>query len=509
MNRNEKRLAFFFVLLKFLLPFLVSSSAFGLHRDEYLYFEQGRHLDWGFLENPPLLALLARVSHFLGGSFLAIRIWPALLGSATLWLLFRLVKGFGGGVYAFLLAGIGYELSVFLRIHILFQPTTLEVFFWTAACLFLQRYLLHERRRDLLALALMLALGWWSKYSVLFFIAAFFGALLVTRPRWLLRSDLWLATGLGSLLVLPNVLWQWQHHWPLAHHMAELRATQLQYLSKTDFLLEQLRMFLPALALTIGGLIFLLRSERFRMFGLLYLLLLLLLVLGSAKGYYSVGIYPMLLAAGAATLERTLRSVVLRVALPVLMLVVALPLPFLLLPVQRTPAAMARFNQRWDLAGKGILKWEDRANHPLQQDFADMLGWDELARKAYAYYDALPSPLRDSTLIYARNYGYAGSLIYHNKDTSFRNRVVSDNGSFLLWIPDRLPYRHLLFVGESAPRPGDAVFEHFAEVIRVDSCTNPFSRQYGSQVLFFKNADTTAFRLAERGLREMKAVFGE
>ncbi|RYD89500.1 MAG: hypothetical protein EOP50_17440, partial [Sphingobacteriales bacterium] len=398
--------------------------------------------------------------------------------------------------------------SVFLRTHILFQPTILEVFFWTLACVLLQRYLLKQQQRDLYLLSATLALAWWSKYSVLFFIAALFLALLATKERRLLKERaFWLAVGLGFVLVLPNVLWQYMHHWPLAQHMEELRATQLKYISKAGFLSEQLKMFVPAVPLLFGGLYGLLRNERFRALGYLYIGVIVLLLLGSAKGYYSLGIYPMLLAAGAAWMERNLRPVVLRVTLPVVMILAATPMPFLLLPVQ-APAEMARFNQRWDLAGKGILKWEDQQNHPLQQDFADMLGWDELAQKAYAYYDALPSPLRDSTLIYARNYGYAGSLIYHVKDTSFTRHVISDNGTFLLWIPDRLRYRHLLFVGESAPERGDEVFDHFAEVIRVDSCTNPYSRQYGSPILFFKDADTTAFRLAERGLRAEKAKFG-
>ncbi|WP_165917136.1 glycosyltransferase family 39 protein [Flaviaesturariibacter aridisoli] len=510
MNRNEKWLAGALITIKLLLPFLLSSNAFGLHRDEYLYFEQGRHLDWGFLENPPLLGLLARISAALGGSLFVIRLWPALFGAATLWLLFRLVKGFGGGFYALLLAGIGYLLSVFLRIHILFQPTILDVFFWTAACLYLQRYLLHERRADLYALAVVLALGWWGKYSVLFYIVALFIALLLTPQRRLLgRRDFWLAAGLGALIVLPNVLWQYRHHWPLAHHMAELRETQLKYLNKSDFLLEQVKMFLPAAAILLGGLYWLLRHARFRAFGWLYIGIIFLLVLGSAKGYYSVGIYPMLLAAGGVWLEEKLRRpVVLRVLVPLAMIVLGLPMIWLLLPLQ-PPAAMAAFNKRWGLADKGVLKWEDQHNHLLQQDFADMIGWDELARKAYDYYDALPSPLRDSTVIYARNYGFAGSLLYHVEDTSFRRRVICDNGTFLLWIPDTLPYRHLLFVGESAPERGDEVFEHFEKIIRVDSCTNPYSRQYGSPILFFENADTAAFRMAERGLRAMKAEFGE
>lgn len=507
MNRNEKLLAFFFIALKLALPFFLLDPSFGLHRDEYLYYEQGRHMDWGFLENPPLLGVLAAISRLLGGGFFAIRMWPAFAGAATIWLLFKMVKGFGGGLYALLLAGIGFGLSVYLRIHILFQPTFLEIFFWTAACFFLQRYLLQGQRRHLAAVALMLALGWWSKYSVLFFGAALFGALLLTPHRkLLLRRDLWMAVGLGAVLVLPNIFWQWRHNWPLAHHMAELRETQLKYISRGNFLKEQLAMFIPATLLTFGGLYALLRGGRFRLLGWLYIGIIALLLLGSAKGYYSVGIYPMLLAAGAAWLERSLRSVVLRTTLAVVMVVAGIPMPFLMWPMH-APAQMAAFNQRWDLAGKGALKWEDQQNHLLQQDFADMLGWDELAQKTGTFYQSLPKSVRDSTLIYGRNYGYAGSLIYHSADTAFRNRVISDNGTFLLWIPDSLPYRHLLFVGESAPEPGDEVFEHFRSIRRVDACINPYSRQYGSVILFFEQADTAAFRIAARDIRSQKNEF--
>ncbi|TCJ13277.1 glycosyltransferase family 39 protein [Flaviaesturariibacter flavus] len=508
MSRNEKLLWIVLIGIKLLVPFLVPAGAFELHRDEYLYYAQGQHLAPGFLENPPMVGFLGWLSSLAGGGFFAIRLWPAVFGAATLWLALKICRGFGGGPYAQLLTGIGFLLSAFLRIHILFQPNFLDIFFWTLAAWFTQRYLLRQQRRDLFALAVTLALGWWAKYSVLFFVLALFGAIVLSpQRRWLARRDFWLAITLGLVLILPNIYWQWQQNWPLVHHMEELRETQLKYLSKTTFLKEQLLMFLPACFLWIGGLWWLLRSSRFRVFGLLYLGVLVLLMLGSGKGYYALGIYPMMLAAGGAWMESLLgRTVNLRVAAALLILVIGFPIIFLMLPLQ-APREMAAFNERWGFRDIGILRWEDLRDHELQQDFADMLGWKEIARKTYDFYDALPSSVQDSTVIYARNYGYAGSLLYYVKDKRFRRSLICDNGTFLLWIPERLPYRHLLFVGEERPPKSDSVFEHFGNITVVDSCTNPLSRQYGTQILFFENADTTAFPLAGRGLQEMKAKF--
>jgi hypothetical protein len=508
MNRNEKLIYGSLILVKLLIPLLLPSGVFELHRDEYLYYAQGQHLAAGFLENPPLVGLLGWISSLLGGGAFWIRLWPTVFGAATLWFTLKMVKGFGGGAYAMLLAGLGFLFSAFLRIHILFQPNFLDIFFWTAASYFLQRLVLTQKSNNLYALAITLALGWWGKYSVLFFAAALFIAIVLTpQRRWLARKDFWIAAVIACLLVTPNLYWQYLHAWPLAQHMSELRDTQLKYLSKSDFIKEQLLMFLPAFFLCIGGIVWLLKNRQFRIFGFLYLGIIALLLLGSGKGYYSLGIYPMVLAAGGRWMEGLLRrTVVLRVTIASLIIVLGIPMPFLLLPLQKPPQ-MATFNKDRGFEKLGILRWEDQKNHALQQDFADMLGWKELAAKTYDYYDALPSTLQDSTVIYARNYGFAGSLLYYVHDEKFRRKLICDNGSFLLWIPSKLPYKHLLFVGEEIPQKGDEVFEHFASMERIDSCTNPLSRQYGTMVLYFKNADTAAFRLAERGLDEMKARF--
>jgi hypothetical protein len=509
MNKQYFTITILLAALKLVLPFFLQDPVWELHRDEYLYYAQGQHLDFGYLENPPMIGLFARIAAVFGGAPFWIKLWPALFGAFTLMVVAQMIRELGGGLYALIVAALGLIFTAYLRIHFLFQPNFLEIFFWTLAAYFLLLFIHTHHNKYLYLLSTALALGWWSKYSVLFFISALVIALLLTRYRRLFRrTEFWKAVGLGVLIVLPNILWQYQHNWPLVHHMGELRETQLRHINKGTFLKEQVLLLLPVLFVWIGGLVWYLQRRELKVLGLTYLGVVALLMIGSGKGYYTLGAYPMLLAAGGVWLERTsVRRRWLRVANVGLILVLSLPFVPILLPMQK-PEKMAAFNKQFQLEEMGLLRWEDLQDHSLQQDFADMLGWKELAQKSERVYHSLPPGVKKSTVVYCRNYGQAGALKYYAQSKEFRSRVISDNGTHLLWIPDSLSFEHLLFVGEEAPEPGDEVFQHFRQVRLVDSVNNPLSRQHGNKIILFQGGDTAARRLANQGLREMKKVFG-
>lgn len=493
-------------VLKFALPFLLQHPAFELHRDEYLYYAQGQHLDFGFLENPPLIGLLGAISSLFGGSFFWIKFWPALFGVFTLLVAARIARELGGNLFAQTVAALGILLSVYLRTNFLFQPNFLDIFFWTLAAYYLIRYSNTEQTNYLYLLALALALGWWSKYSVLFFIVSFFLALLLSPQRnMLLKKQFWLAAALGIVCILPNIYWQWQHRWPLVHHMAELRDTQLQYINKTDFIKEQLLMLFPVLFVWFGGLIWLLRQPKYRIIAFIYLGIIMLLMLGSGKGYYSLGAYPMLLAAGGVWIERMgfLKNWI-RYAAIAFILLLSVPFIPVLLPVQ-APQQMAETNEKFGLGKLGILRWEDLQSHPLQQDFADMLGWKELTAKAENVFEGLPAFSKAHTMVYCGSYGQAGALRYYAKEEDFRNRIISGSGTFLLWMPLPLQVDNLILVDDEPPE--NPLFRHFEKAALIDSVTNPLSRQYGDKIYLFQRADSVANRIANENFEKMKAVF--
>lgn len=495
-------------IIKFILPFILVNPVWELHRDEYLYFQQGQHLAPGYLENPPLIGLLAAFSGWFGGSFIAIKIWPALFGALTLIVTAAMASEFGGKLFAQTIAASGILFSAYLRIHFLFQPNFLDIFFWSLAAYYLVRYINTQQNKYFYLTGLALACGWWSKYSVVFFILAMLLSLLVTKYRTVFtKKHFWFAMMLAFAFIFPNIAWQYNHKFPLIHHMNELRETQLRYIDKSDFLKGQLLLLFPMLIVWFGGLAWALMNNRYRVIGYMYLFIIFLLIIGSGKNYYSLGAYPMMLAAGGVWLENlTVRTIWIRYAVVLVILVLALPSVPLLLPMQ-LPADMASSNKKYDLAKIGVLKWEDLHDHPLQQDFADMIGWKELTEKSSRLYDSLDDSVRSNTIIYCRSYGQAGALKYYGKNKNFRHSTICDNGTFLLWIPDSLQFKNLIFIGRRIPDKDDEVFNHFEKITLIDSVTNSLSRQWGDKIIFFQNADSMAARLARRGLNLKKSEF--
>src|SRR5512143_3237839 len=66
-----------------LLLHLATASRYGYFGDELYFLACGEHLDWGYVDQPPLVGLVAWVvRHTLGTSLLAIRSVSALAGAA-------------------------------------------------------------------------------------------------------------------------------------------------------------------------------------------------------------------------------------------------------------------------------------------------------------------------------------------------------------------------------------------------------------------------------------------
>ncbi len=506
--KKENALLLFFILLKFSIGFIFFNPVFELHRDEYLYYQQGQHLDFGYLENPPMIGLLAAMSSFFGGNVFWIKFWPALFGALTLFITLKMVKEFGGGLYAQAVAALGILFSAYLRIHFLFQPNFLDIFFWSLGAYFLIRYINSKNTKHIFYLAIALALGWYSKYSVLFFVAALMLAVVLTQHRKLLvRKEFWFAASLAVLIVLPNIVWQYFHNWPLFHHMKELRETQLQHLNRVDFIKEQILMLLPVSFVWVGGTVLLLQKKQYRIIGYCFLWIVILIMMGSGKGYYTLGAYPMLLAAGGVWTEQISRQRTwLRYSFVGIILLLALPFFPVLLPMQK-PNDMAASNKKFGIEKLGLLKWEDGENHLLQQDFADMLGWKEITEKAESLFQHQPDSLKRSTLIYGANYGLAGAMKYYAKTERFRNSIISENGTFVLWIPGRVYFKDLIFIDDELPEEDDSVLKHFSSMTVIDSCTNIYSRQYNTKIIHFQNASDSASIIFRKDIQQAKTKF--
>ena len=495
-------------VMKFILPFLLQSPAYELHRDEFLYYEQGQHPALGYLENPPLLSYLGTISGWLGGSEFWIKFWPSLLGALTVVVTGLITSEFGGKKFAQALAGLGIITGAYLRMHFLFQPNSLDIFFWTLAIYFLIRFIKTANQKHFYYYAAALAVGFWSKYSIIFLIAAITIGLLITYHRKIFtKAFTYKAALLGFVLVLPNVLWQYFHNWPLVHHMQELQETQLRFLNPLDFIKDQILYLLPVVFVWITGLVWIFKNRQWQFISWTYFFVIILLLLGRGKSYYSMGIYPVLLAAGAVAWENfSARKVWLRYAAVTLIIILTILFIPMLLPIWK-PQKLAAFYKNNSVEKTGLLKWEDQKNHPLPQDFSDMVGWREIAQQTTVVYNHLSKEEQTRTLIKGDNYGLCGALNFYGKKLGLP-QVYGYNGSFLLWMPDTLHLENVITVGEQFPDTTRDLVKHFKRISIEGELKDSFARQNGTQIILWRHCDPTVLsNFLKKELRARKAIF--
>src|SRR5262249_30495560 len=118
------------------------------------------------------------------------------------------------------------------------------------------------------------------------------------------------------------------------------------------------------------------------------------------------------------------------IAFPVIVGLLFLPIALPILP----PRQLADLYLKMNTKNTGALKWEDLKDHPLPQDFSDMLGWEEMAQKVAKAYNMLSIDEKANASIFCNNYGMAGAVNYYAPKYNLPP-AYSDNASFLYWIP--------------------------------------------------------------------------
>lgn len=489
------RFLYLLALVKLVLPFLLQDSFYGPHRDEFLYLAEGRHMAWGYMEVPPLLSVFAWLVHLCGAGFFWIKFWPSLFGALTFIIVGKTILSLGGKWFALVLGFLPFVLAVYLRIHYLFQPNFLEIFFWTLLAWSMVSFVQTQQIKWLYYFGLSAGLGMMSKYSVAIFILSLLLGLLMTPQRKLFANKHFYGAALLAFLIfLPNLLWQYQHHFPVVYHMKELQKTQLQYISPAGFVLDQVLMNLPCVFTWIAGICwvsFSSTAKQYRFIGWTWLFLITLLLITHGKNYYALGVYPILFSFGACWMEQATigRLTPVRYVLVAFALIIGYFFIPIALPLYR-PEKLAAFYKKRHIEKTGALKWEDLQNHPLPQDFADMLGWKEMAQKMAVAYNTLDSNEKKRAIVFCDNYGQAGAVNYYGPQYGLPE-TFSDNASFLYWMPERADFDHIVLLTDDQEEMQHAFIKNFRSAVLLDSITSPYAREKGDLVIVLKGADST------------------
>jgi len=495
------------ILIKFILQFVLVHPDYDLQRDEYLHLDQGLHLAWGYLSVPPMTSWISFFIQLVGPSELWVRFVPALFGAMTLVLTWKMIEKLNGGLFACVLGTTAMLISPLLRINILYQPNSLDVFFWTLAFYVLLRWIQTNEPRWIYMMALTFALGIYSKYNILFLMAGILPALLITTQRKIFANKhLYIAMGLGVVLVFPNLLWQLKNHLPMLHHFRELAETQLVNMSRMDFMKDQFIYFINSFFIIIAaftGFCFYPPFKPYRVIALTYLFTISLFLFFKAKSYYPFGLYPVLMAFGAVYIIQLTQSGWKKILRPVslsLVVVLAIPLFMIGFPNKR-PEQIKQHPELYQFFG--LLRWEDGKDHAIPQDFSDMLGWSELAEKVDAVYDTIQN--QEQTLVLCDNYGEAGAINYYSRHKNIN--AVSFNADYINWFPLDKPILNVIAIkdSDSAEEEINGTAPLFHSAYRAGAIENPDAREFGTTILVFEGAKENINALVSKEIAEEKS----
>jgi 4-amino-4-deoxy-L-arabinose transferase-like glycosyltransferase len=497
------------LLIKFILQYTVVNPVYELHRDEFLYLNQADHLAFSYISVPPFTALVSKVIYLFGGGIFWIRFFPALFGVMTIIFTWLIVESLGGSLIAKIVAASALVFSVLLRVNILLQPNSCDIFIWTLIFYLLIKYIQSEKSSFLWILAVVVAIGFYNKYNLIFLLAGLVPGLLLTDQRKIFAKPVfWKCMVFCLILLAPNIIWQISNHFPVFQHMKVLKANQLDNNSSLGFLKSQVMFFIGSLALTVGSLIafFTLKSfKEYRFIGITIIVSLAIFALLKAKDYYSLGLYPVMIAMGSVVFDQILvkkwKVIVLPIIAVINILIFLIFLKFvfpILNPVQ-IRANASSFERM------GLFRWEDGKNHNLPQDFADMLGWSEMADKAFKAYKMIPEGEQENTIILCSNYGQAGALNYYNRGKL--PEAYAFNTDYIYWIPKKSRIQNIVFLGE---KPDANVIALFNECRLVGQVEEKEARERGTEIYLLLGAKeifTNAFYLKLEERKKKMDIF--
>ena len=504
---KKNALLLFFILLKFVIQYQLVDPVYDLHRDEFLHLDQGQHLAAGYISVPPLSSWVAWLITQLGNGVFWIRFFPALFGALTLVLVWKAIEELKGGMYAFVLGALCVVFSALLRLNILFQPNSFDVLAWTFVYFCALKYCSTEKNKWLWLAAIGFAFGMLNKYNIAFQLLGLLPALLLTTQRNVFFKPVFYVALLVAFIVIsPNLYWQYKHGFPVVHHMQELTSTQLVNASRADFLKEQLLYFMGGLPVLIAGFLSIMFYPPFRQYLLLlysFLFTILLFLYFQAKGYYAMGIYPVFIAFGAVWFERWAQQgwklYVIRPLLIILPVLLFIPMKDRAFPTRSPDEIVADKSLQKKM---GLHRWEDGKEHAISQDFADMLGWKELAGIVDSAYATIPD--KENCLVRCDNYGQAGAINYYSRFPGIN--ALSYNADYINWFPKNIQWKSMILVKEAGESDAGRQREqpYFDSIFLRGKVSNEFAREKGTAIFVLLRAKPAFTPIVNKEVEERK-----
>jgi len=487
--RNSSRVSLwpwvYGVALVYFTLHLITSTRYGYFRDALYYLACSEHLAFGYVDQPPLIAVLGWVTrHTLGTSLPALIFWPALAGASRIVLTAAFARELGARRFGTVLAAVlAATPGVWWVIDHQFAMNSFEALLWGGLGFVVLRIIKTGNRKLWVVFGMIAGVGLLTKYSIVAFAAALLAGVFLTRERRVLFSPWILAGGaIAFLIFLPNLIWNIQHDWPFLELMRNIRATGKDVvLSPGQYLVQQVLMLNPvSFPFWLGGLLFYFFSREaksFRAFGWTFVFTIAFFLITHGKDYYSAPVYVMVFAAGAVATERLLDAAsrprtqtLLRGACFVWLMLGVLPLLPLVLPVLPIDTFL-RYQSRLPFE---VPKTETSfVGEALPQYYADEFPWPGLVAEVARVFHSLTPEEQQRAAIYTANYGQAGAIDFFGPQYGLP-KAISGHQNYFLWGPRHYTGDIIILLGEKESEARN----NFESVTVAATLNNPFAYRY-------------------------------
>jgi hypothetical protein len=418
------------------------NNRYDYFRDEFDYMACGNHLAWGYVDQPPLIPVLVRVCRFLfGDSLRSIRLVAALASSGLVVLTGMIARELGGRGFALALSAVAILVApIYLSDGSLMTTNCLEPILWMGCAYFAILAIKGNEPRYWLWFGVVAGIGMEEKYTIAVMgFGIVVGLLLTDERRFLSNKWIWLGGLAAFAIFLPNLIWNWQNHWPFVELMRNIRADGRDVaLSPLQFFGQQTLLVNPFTApVWISGLLaffFAARLKPYRPLGWCYLVAFAVIAGLKGKAYYLAPVYPMLLAAGAVMIESGIEKIkrgrLKRTVLVTLLAsgAVSAPVVVPMLPVDSLLAYMHK------LRIKVPATEHNQIGAALPQHYADQFGWREIVAETAKAYNQLSPAERPGCAIFAQDYGQAGAIDFFGPQYGLPP-ALSGHQTYFLWGP--------------------------------------------------------------------------
>ena len=468
------------------------NKGYGYFRDEFDYIACGNHLAWGYVDQPPLIPFLARASiAIFGDSLRAVRLVPALASSLLVVQTALLAREFGGRRFALLLSALAVAIAPhYLSNGSLLTTNCLEPNLWMGCAYFAILATRREKPVYWLWFGVVAGLGLEEKYTIaLFGFAIVAGLLLTANRRVFLDKWIWLGGVAAFLVFLPNLLWNIRHHWPFLELMRNIRAEGRDIvLGPVQYFMQQAILIHPLTApIWLAGLFALFFSPRlrsFRFLGWAYVVCYAVLFAMHGKNYYLAPVYPMLLAAGAVTIDRALERPAgkwLKPAIAIVLLASGAHLAPAAVPVL-SPEHFFAYAKTLPMKLPVMEHGHERA--ALPQWYADQFGWQEIVDETAVAWNQLAPSERDDCAIFAQDYGQAGAIDFLGHRVGLPP-AISGHQTYWLWGPRGYSGNCMIVLGDRRAR-----LEQFFDRVQYvgTSADNPYALEKQLSVYICRGA---------------------